>query len=94
MLDGIKGFGTEGVVIITLYLLVKEMMIPMWKKIQLKRANGNGLGNPGNPNGKPGKARECIEHVKQLATIKEAITTIKDQVNKIWEKLDTKQDKK
>ncbi len=36
MLD-IKGIGSEGVVIITLFLVIKELVIPMWQRLLRKK---------------------------------------------------------
>ncbi|UCE21498.1 MAG: hypothetical protein JSV46_04575 [Candidatus Aminicenantes bacterium] len=40
MLDilGIEGIGSEGVVVITLFLVIKELVIPMWQRLLRKRA--------------------------------------------------------
>lgn len=37
----ISDFGSEGVIAITLYLVVKELLIPMWKKIKPRLSKNN-----------------------------------------------------
>ncbi|MCK5345067.1 MAG: hypothetical protein KAR20_16770, partial [Candidatus Heimdallarchaeota archaeon] len=68
------------------------------KKIPKKRKNGNDtvIGklaanprNPGNPNGKPGKAQICIENGKLLTELKGKSESQAEQINENKEAIET-----
>lgn len=79
-LDGLSGIGTEGVVLITLYLVIKELVIPMYRKASGKPAYKY------NPH-QPGTAPECIEHMKKLAGIETDIANIKEDIREIKDRV-------
>ena len=77
---GIKGIGSEGVVLLTLFLLVKELIIPMWKRIQGKNGRTGTLRL--NPNSKPGNAQVCKDNNDEIVKLKTKFEGLEKKVEK------------
>ena len=75
---GLSGIGTEGVLLLILYLIVKDVLSPIVKKSTAWQNYRGRKGNNGtvtqrikltNPYPPPGQGSECIEHGKQLTEL-------------------------
>lgn len=71
---------------IAIVLIFDKIIFPLWRnwradrKITLKTQK---IVVPNNPNGKPGKAKECMEHMKKLTEVDTEIKNIKSDIEEI-----------
>ena len=108
---GLDGFGTEGSLVAILMaggIIFKQYVIP-W--VQMKRGKvpkRRASDNPGNPNGKPGRAQACIDHTTALERLgtrldehikmddkrfDDLTNEFRTQCQRIYDKIDQKRDK-
>ena len=75
---GLSGIGTEGVLLLILYLIVKDVLSPIVKKSTVWQNYRGKKGNNGpatqrikltNPYPPPGKGEECLKHMTKLTEI-------------------------
>ncbi len=108
---GLEGFGSEGSLVALLMiggLIFKQYVVPWLKLKQGKVPNRRTSDNPGNPNGRPGAAKECRAHEVELAKIRteleaheamdqkrtdDIITEMREAFKRVHERIDAKQDK-
>lgn len=83
----LEGFGSEGAIINLIFNLVIAGVIVYFLKIRPARMamEGKDRRKAGikNPNDKPGKAEECLKHMKKLTELKTEITNIKTDIVEI-----------
>ena len=80
MIEKLGGMEPIIIVLIILYLVVKELVIQMYRK-----ASGKPVYKY-NPH-QPGTAPACIEHAKKLAGIETNVTNIKEDIRDIKDKI-------
>lgn len=80
MIEKLGGMEPIVIVLIILYLVVKELVIPMYRKAAGKPVYKY------NPH-QPGTAPACIEHIQKLASIETEITNIKEDISEIKDKI-------
>ena len=78
-----------GTLLLILYVLIKDLVIPMWSKIKDLRLRGANVRNdtyPWNPH-PPGEAQTCLSHTAELIGIKRDIENIKDSIRDLKNKI-------
>lgn len=82
MVDAIKDWGIIGILLVVIYILIKDVVIPL---IRQKKPNflQTGRVKTLNPNEIPGKADVCIETFKKIVEIETEIKNIKEAIKDI-----------
>lgn len=79
-----QGYGTELSLGLLAFLVVKDVVVPLvinWRKQHRLTLKTQKIVVPtNNPNGKPGKATECLRHMKKLTELATEVTNIKDDI--------------
>ena len=83
-MDGLTGLGTEGVLAIALYTLIRDFAVPAYRKALGK--NGKDKGYKYNPH-PPGEAAKCEEHSVAIGKIETELGNIKERLDRIEGKL-------
>lgn len=82
-----QGIGTELSLGLLAFLVVKDVIVPLiinWRKQGKLTLKTQQIIVPNNPsNTKPGKAIECLDHMKKLTELTTEITNIKDDIVEI-----------
>lgn len=80
----IGGIETEGILAIVIYIMVRDIVIPLVRKFRPNFLNTKS----NNPNIFPGKGETCIKHGEKLAKIETEIINLKEDIGKLDRKLE------
>jgi len=84
-MDILKGFGSEGSVISIMLSVFIIWHIYIRPRLMKNPSRDRRKAIPGNPNDKPGKATECLKHMKKLTELNTEIINIKEDIGEIKE---------
>ena len=84
---------TEMVLALTIYIVVKDLLIPLVRKIKPNYLNAKRVANKNprsgtRPNMIPGKSETCIKHGEKLVKIETELTRIMEDIKELGIKLD------
>ena len=80
MIEKLGGMEPIVIVLLILYVVIKDLVIPMYRKMSGKPVYKY------NPH-QPGTAPACIEHIQKLAGIETEITNIKEDIREIKDRI-------
>lgn len=86
---------TEMVLALTIYIVVKDIVIPLIRKIRPNSFNTKRVANKNPRSGTrfnmiPGKSETCIKHGEKLVKIETELTRIIEDIKELSTKLDTR----
>lgn len=80
----IGGIETEGILVIVIYIMIRDIVIPLIRKFRPNFLNTKS----NNPYMFPGKGETCIKHGEKLAKIETEIIGLKEDIERLDRKLD------